>query len=404
MTTRTKLYLALFILLVGFIIYVENSKPKPVNWYPSYAAKHKLPYGTYVVRNELSAVLKVEEIADIRIAPYIYLQDSSKVGTYVFIDQAVNFGEDEFNELLKFVARGNAVFLSTHGANIDTLGLETQKAHTVAFEEKPFFKLFNKNLTRKEFEFDRPLYNTYFTKIDTLNTTALGKTGYFNEVDDRVSEGINFIKLKHGKGHFLIHTFPEAFTNYFVLKNSNRLYTEALLSYIDTSKPILWDNYYKTGKTRIASPMHYLLSSKHLKWAYYIALVGVVFFILFEGKRKQRFIRIIQPLKNQTLTFTRTIANMYYEKSDHKNIAEHKINYLLAYIRTKLYVPTVKINDTFYRYVSSRSGHSQEEVAALFKYVDFVHAQNTITKEQLIKLNSLIENFKTGYNYGGSSK
>lgn len=394
MTAKTKIYLVLFLLVVSGIIYIEATKPKPINWYPSYTGKHKIPYGTYILRNELGSLLGTESIEDIQIAPYVYLQDSTKIGTYIFIDNAINFGEEEFGEILQFVNRGNDVFLSTHGAMIDTLGLETEKAHTVAFEEKPFFKLYNKNLTKKEFEFDRPLYNTYFTKIDTLNTTALGKTGYFNEVDDRVSEGINFIKLKHGKGNFFIHTFPEAFTNYFVLKESNRLYTEAVLSYIDTDKPILWDAYYKTGKSRIASPMYYLLSSKQLKWAYYIALIGVLFFILFEGKRKQRFIRIIEPLTNQTLAFTRTIANMYYEKSEHKNIAEHKITYLLEYIRTKLFVPTDKMNETFYNYVASRSGHSQENVEELFNYVNFVHAQNTINKEQLIKLNTLIENFK----------
>lgn len=395
MTTKTKIYFILLLLVVAGIIAIEATRPKPVNWYPSYSAKHKLPYGTYIVRNELASLLNTDRINNIAIAPYNYLQDTANNGTYIFIDNAVNFGEEEFNELLKFVERGNDIFLSTHGAMIDTLGLKTKKAHTVSFEEKPFFKLYNKNLTTKEFEFDRPLYNTYFTEIDTLNTTVLGKTGYFNEVDERVSEGVNFIKLKHGKGNFLIHTFPEAFTNYFVLKESNRLYTASVLSYINTDKPILWDAYYKTGKSRIASPMHYLLSSKQLKWAYYIALVGVLFFILFEGKRRQRFIRVIEPLKNQTLAFTRTIANMYYEKSAHKNLAEHKITYLLEYIRTKLYVPTDKINDTFYRYVASRSNHSIEDIESLFKYVDFVHAQNTITKEQLIKLNILIENFKS---------
>ena len=394
MTTKTKLYLLLFLLVISGIIYIEAIKPKPINWYPSYSSKHKIPYGTYIVRSELSGLLNTDNIDDVQIAPYIYLQDTTRTGTYVFIDNTINFGTDEFNELLAFVDRGNDVFISTHGANIDTLKLETEKAHTVAFEEKPFFKLYNKNLTAKEFEFDRPLYNTYFKRIDTAKSIALGKTGYFNEVDERVSEGINFVRLSYGKGNFYLHTFPEAFTNYFILKESNRIYTAAVLSYINSDKPILWDAYYKTGKSRISSPMHYLLNTKQLKWAYYCALIGVVFFIFFEGKRKQRFIKIIEPLKNQTLEFTRTIANMYYEKSEHKHIAEHKINYLLEYIRSKLFIPTDRINTAFYNYVASRSGHSLDQVQSLFEYVNYVHQQNTITKEQLIKLNTLIENFK----------
>jgi len=383
----------LFISLVGFIIYVENSKPKPINWFPSYAAKHKIPYGTYIVRNELKNLLGVE-ITDVKIPPYRFLQDTTKTGTYIFINDAVNFGKEEFNELLNFVDRGNDVFLSTHGAKIDTLGLETKNAYTVAYEQKPFFKLYNKNLSTKEFDFDRPLYNTHFKKIDTVKTIVLGKTGFINKDGERISEGINFVKYPYGKGNFFFHTFPEAFTNYYILNSSNREYTTSVLSYIDKSKPIYWDAYYKAGKSKITSPMHYLLSSKHLKWAYYMALIGILFFIIFEGKRKQRFIKVIEPLKNQTLAFTRTIANMYYEKSEHKNVAEHKITYLFEYIRTKLYVPTSTINDPFYRHVSSRSGNSIDDVETLFNYVNFVHIQNTITKEQLIKLNILIEKFK----------
>ena len=385
--------MTLFIILVGFIIYIENSKPKPVNWYPSYAAKHKIPYGTYILRNELKNLVE-SEISDIKIPPYSFLQDTTKTGTYIFINDAVNFGKEEFNKLLNFVDRGNDVFLSTHGVMIDTLGLETKNTYTVAYEQKPFFKLYNRKLSTKEFDFDRPLYNTYFKKIDTLKTIVLGKTGFVNKENERISEGVNFIKHSYGKGNLFLHTFPEAFTNYYILNSVNREYTASVLSYVAKNKPVFWDAYYKTGKSRITSPMHYLLSSKHLKWAYYIALLGVLFFIIFEGKRKQRFIKVIEPLKNQTLAFTRTIANMYYEKSEHKNIAEHKITYLLEYIRTKLHVPTATINDTFYNYVSSRSGTSIENVEALFKYVDFVHSQHTITKEQLIKLNTLIEKFK----------
>ncbi len=373
---------------------MESVKPKPINWFPSYVSKHKIPYGTYVLHNELKSIFSTTQIDEIKIPPYLFLQDSTKLGTYVFIDDAINFGEDEFNKLLQFVKRGNDVFISTHGITIDTLNIETEGIFSTAIEQTPFFKLMNRNLSSKEFNFDREFHNTSFVKIDTASTIVLGKTGYINQNENRVAEGINFVKQPYGKGNLYLHTFPEAFTNYFILKSSNNQYTASVLSYLDDSKPIFLDAYYKTGKSRITSPMHYLLSSKSLKWAYYIALIGIMFFVIFEGKRKQRYIPIITPLKNQTLAFTRTIANMYYEKSEHKNIAEHKISYLLEYIRAKLHVPTVTINDQFYTYVASRSSIDKEKVISLFNYIDQVHLKNTITKEELIKLNTLIEEFK----------
>ena len=131
-----------------------------------------------------------------------------------------------------------------------------------------------------------------------------------------------------------------------------------------------------------------------------MALIGVLFFIIFEGKRKQRSIPIIIPLKNQTLAFTQTIANMFYEKQDHKNIAEFKITYFLEFIRLKLHIPTTTIDETFYKYVALRSGNSYEEVAKLFQYCDEIHLKNNITADELDRLNKMIEKFKNTIQYG----
>lgn len=385
-------------MLILAIVYYEYSKPKPLNWYPSYAKKHKIPYGTFVLRNELSILFPSVEIEDVKIPPYVFLGDSTKQGTYIFIDNAVNFGDAEFMRLLKFVERGNDVFMSTHGAIIDTLNLKTESLLTSNLDEKVFFKMVNKNFPSTEFSFDRGFSNQVFTEIDTLRTTVLGKTGYIDKSGERTEEGINYIKYNFGKGNLFFHTFPELFTNYYLLKENNNKHTSAVLSYIDNSKPIYWDEYYKTGKSKITSPMHFLLSNPSLKWAYYLVLIGVLFFIVFEGKRKQRYIPIITPLKNQTLAFTRTIANMYYEKSEHKNIAEHKISYLLDFIRMKLRIPTNKIDATFYKYVASRSGNSNEDIEKLFDYCNQIHLKNSVTKEELLKLNTLIEDFKNSIN------
>lgn len=394
MDRKTKIYLGLFFALILAIIFYESSKRKPLNWFPSYAKKDKIPYGTYVLRHELATLLNTDEIRDVKIPPFVFLGDSTKTGTYIFIDNAVNFGDAEFKRLMKFVARGNDVFISTHGAVIDTLNLETKRLVTKNLDEKVFFKLINNNFPSTEYSFDRGFLNQVFSKIDTLKTTVLGKTGYIDKSGERTEEGINFINYKFGKGNFYFHTFPELFTNYYLLKDNNNKHTAAVLSYLKTDKPIYWDEYYKTGKSTITSPMHYLLSNPNLKWAYYTVLIGVLFFILFEGKRKQRYIPVITPLKNQTLAFTRTIANMYYEKSEHKNIAEHKISYLLDFIRMKLRIPTNKVDTTFYKYVASRSGNSVEDIEKLFKYCDEIHLKNNVTKEELLKLNTLIEDFK----------
>ncbi|SNR31402.1 DUF4350 domain-containing protein [Lutibacter flavus] len=400
MDKNTKIYIVTFVLLILGYIYLESTKKQPVNWFPSYAAKHKIPYGTFVLEQELKNLFPSTQIKTVDIPPYIYLGDSTRVGTYFFADEALNFGDAEFLRLIEFVERGNDVFISTHGMDIDTLNFETERLVSKNLDEKVFFKLLNKAFKGKECSFDRPFSNQVFTKVDTLNTTILGITGYVNEANQRTEEGINFVKTSFGKGNFYLHTFPEVFTNYNILNAPNEQLAANILSYLREDLPILMDGYYKTGKSRITSPMQYVLGSKHLKWAYYMALIGILFFIVFEGKRKQRSIPIITPLKNQTIAFTRTIANMYFEKQEHKNIAEHQISYLLEFVRTKLHVPTTKMDATFYEYVSSRSGNSYEEVEKLFQFCDEIHLRNQITNEELIRLNKMIEKFKKTIQYG----
>ncbi|MFK5879376.1 MAG: DUF4350 domain-containing protein [Flavobacteriaceae bacterium] len=394
MDKKTKTYLVIFVSLILAIVFYEYSKPIPINWFPSYAKKDKIPLGAFVLRTELDAIFFNAEVKDVKIPPFVFLEDSTIVGTYIFINDQILFDKAEIKRLLNFVEKGNDVFVSSNGHLLDTLNIETEELLTSNLKEKPFFKLINKNFPNIEYSYDRKFRNQVFTKIDTLRTTVLGITGYLDEDDERTEEGVNFIKHQHGKGNFYLHTFPEAFTNYGIL-NVNNLHATNVLSYLKNDGIIYWDEYYKTGKKRISSPLHYLLSSPNLKWAYYTVLIGILLFVIFEGKRKQRFIPIVTPLKNQTLAFSRTIANMYYEKSEHKNIAEHRIDYLLNFIRLKLRIPTYKIDTTFHKYVASRSGKSENEIKILFDYCNQVHIKNTITKEELLKLNTLIEEFKS---------
>ena len=380
--------------MFALIIFMEANKKVPINWFPSYASHHKIPYGTYVFDKEFKKLFKDTEIETINQPPYQFLQDTTRKGTYFFVNGTLNFGKEEFNELLKFVEKGNAVFMSTNGATIDTLGLKTKQLTTNALREHLYYKLLHKKLDTTTYAFDRENSNLVFSEIDTVKTTVLGKLIIKNTDSIEEATGINFIKTKHGKGHFYFHTLPLAFTNYNMLKDTNHQYVASVLSYIDPSKPIFYDAYYKTGKTKITSPMHYILSSDNLRWAYYTALIGVLFFVVFKGKRTQRIIPILTPLKNQTLAFTRTIANMYFEKSAHKDIATHKINYFLEYIRTQLHISTTTINDEFYTFVALRSENSEEVVRQLFKKIETIQSLEAISKEQLIALNTVITHFK----------
>ena len=248
MNKRLKIYFSIFIAMFAIIVFMEANKKKPINWFPSYAAKDKSLYGGFILAKEFKTLFNTTEIQTIKKPPYQFLKDTTKTGTYFFVNGILNFGEEEFDELLKFVARGNAVFMSTNGANIVKLNLETKQLATNVFKEQSYYKLLNKNLDTTTYSFDKKSSNMVFSKIDTLKTIALGKLIIKNSEEEQEAEGINFIKYKHGKGQFYFHTFPLAFTNYGLLKDTNHQYIASVLSYIDVNKPIFYDAYYNRAR------------------------------------------------------------------------------------------------------------------------------------------------------------
>ncbi|MFK5889974.1 MAG: DUF4350 domain-containing protein [Flavobacteriaceae bacterium] len=400
MSRQNKIYLFLLFASIVLVVLNELQKPKPINWFESYVAQHKIPYGTYVLYNELSDLFPKSEIKKVQTPPYLFLKDSTKTGAYILIDKGFNISKVELNRFLKFVARGNQVLMVTHGINIDTLNLETKLLRSTALDEFPFFTLANRVFRNKEYRFDRAFDNFVFKKVDTLATTVLGKTGFVNQDGERVANGVNFISYKYGKGQFLFSTYPEAFINYTLLKSPNQEYAASVLSYLKNPKTIYWDAYYKSGKSQIASPLYYVLSQKSLKYAYYILLLGALVFVLFGGKRVQRIIPIIKPLQNQTLAFTRTIAGMYYKKEAHKTMATHKIRYILTLIRQKYQLNTDIYKKDFTQQLALKVGKRLEETEKIVNYIKYIETQDKVTKEELVTLNAYLNSLIKTSKYG----
>jgi hypothetical protein len=391
------LYLGIAILTLAAFMLLQYSKPKEINWFPSYVASHKIPYGT-VVFNTVIESLFPNQLQQVYSPPFEFInQNDSITGSYVFINDDIRFNKEELNSLLDWTGKGNTLFIASKNfeeALMDTLGLDTTNSY-IGFEtsQKQIHILLNPSIKLKDsVNFNRGTSTPYFSKIDTMKTTALGQVAVI--IDKVENLHLNVVMHPFGEGSIILSTFPEAFTNYFMLKDKNKDYTAGLLSYLDDSRPIYLDNHYKSGKSFYTSPMYIFLNTKELKWAYYIALFGALIYVIFEGKRKQRAIPVVTPLPNRTMAFTRTISDMYYVQSDQKSIAEHKINYFIDWLRTHYYLNNISQEDEFYAIIASRSGHSLDFVTKVFSFMERVRNSNHLTDDDLIQLNSLLQKFK----------
>ncbi|WP_053992316.1 DUF4350 domain-containing protein [Mangrovimonas sp. TPBH4] len=403
MNKKGKIYIVLAVFTLLSIVALEATKPKELNWFPSYAKHHKIPLGTYVFYEQLERLFSESQLINVDRPPFEYLENTpDSIGSYVFINNEINFGQSELDRLLDWTSKGNTLFVAASVLEqqlLDTLKLET--SHLSQFDGFGFdyeLQLKNKVLDTSKVSFnneDAKGLLAYFSSIDTLNSKIVGVIGKMNSSDSLSVAHPNIIKTPFGEGTVIVSLFPQAFTNYFMLTPPNQQYTAGLMSYLNEEQPIYLDEYYKSGKIFYSSPLYLMLNNKHLKWAYYIMLIGVLFYIVFESKRKQRAIPIVTPLRNQTLDFTRTIANMYFEKGNHHDIALHKIQHFMDYIRTQLYLSTETVNTEFINNLAARSNNSIEATKTLFNTIESISNTPNITATELETLNNSIETFKS---------
>ena len=385
------------IIIAGFL-FVEYNKPKDINWYPSYVSRHKIPYGTRVFKT-LATEQWGDRLRETYSPPFDLLQNEEFEGTFLFVNSRVNFGDAENNIILDWVSQGNRLFISANNFDyflLDTLGVVTQRLFDHESLEPTFeYALLNDKSTQNKVTWNRDYSKGFFHKIDSTTTRTLGTVNVVNDSSGVSEARVNFIRSRFGKGEILLHLAPEAFTNYFLLNDKDHLdYTAQVASYLNTEDALYLDAYYKRGKTVEVSPMRIFLDTTEFKWAYYLTLIGALLYIVFQGRRKQRAIPVIPPLKNQSLNFTRTIGDMYYEGSQRKSIASHKIEFFLEYIRTQFYLPTEKIDSNFIKQLAARSQHTPQQIEQLFQFLQNVQEADSLSDPILEQLENRIQNFK----------
>ncbi len=390
---RSKRVLWVFgIALLGIVI-TELVRPKPIDWRASYISTDKIPFGGLVLFEEATSLFKNDEIEKIDKDPYEFLTDSTYAqnSAYIFINDEIFFDERQTDEILKYVENGNTVFIASRSIGYilrDSLGIESTANYNILEEEiRPQF--FSPSLKQDSLPaFKKGVFKASFIEIDTLNTTALG---YYENAESVLGD-LNYVKVNFGKGQFLLHNLPEAFSNYYLLKG-NEQYAANVLSYIDADK-IYWDEYLKSGRKVVTSPMRFVLDQAPLTWAYYVLIGGLLIFVLFKGKREQRIVEVIEPLENTSVEFTKTIGDLYFQHKDYSNIIAKKITYFMETLRSKYYLNTNEITEDFIKKLALKSGNTLEKTQKLMHLIKHLKEKSVHSEADLLELNKQIEAFR----------
>jgi hypothetical protein len=387
-------YIVYLSIAFGLFVAVKLMEPKQYDWNPTYAAEDKNPFGGYIL-NELITDLFKDKKVDVSNLTVYELKDSLKPGdNLIILAHYFRTDKEDTQVMLDHVEKGGHVFIgaeSFYGKLSDTLkldtydylfhaGLQNQRRDT------SYLSFANGRLdSSHHYQFKRDNIHNYFGSFDTTRTTIIAKNDRHQPVT---------IRIRWGKGSFIFTCAPLAFSNIYALRRDNHEFLAITLSHLPEAN-VKWTEYYSVGRLEASTPLRFILTHPPLAWAYYVTVLALLLFMIFEAKRKQRIIPIIPPLQNTSLEFIGTIGNLYYQRSDHKNIAEKKILFFLEMVRSRYLLSPAVNADTFVSQLARKTGKAEETVRRLFMQIDLIRGKASITKEELIELNKTIEAFTT---------
>ena len=440
MDKTVKIAIALVVLLIVTTIVIDANKPKPIDWNPTYRIHDKIPFGLYVFNQEIDKLLKKDTITRITNSAFEYFNydeyldsdyqynsdeeiivdtltqpdtiqtDSVAIeeeiyntthdsvtfneeeetyyaytGSLLSISESYNIDDNSTEELLRFAASGNAVFIASKDFSKmlqDSLHFNTNSE--MMLKDSTQVWLANKNFKNTKYTLNTGASNTFFQKIDTLKTTVLG---YHKNNKKNV---VNFVKIPYKKGFFYLNTQPAFFTNYHLLKNNHHTYVENVMSYLPSGQ-LYW--LVKTPYDEASnSIMRYVLNQPALKWAWYLLLLGLIIFIIFNAKRKQRIVPILMPLPNTTVDFTKTIGNLYYQEGNHQNLIDKKIIYFLEKIRSEYHIDTTVLDEKFIEKLHQKTGKNIADITTVVRLINYQRkSYNQSIESDLIDINNAME-------------
>ncbi len=398
MKLKEWIYIGIIVIAFAFLVISEYNKKEPIDWSITLSNKEKQPFGAYASLELFKDMFN--EVTVTRVPIYNQLTETSQnTGSYVFIEQNYSISKLDLDYLLDFVYEGNNVFIAAEYISqnlLDSLKVEAKQLSFVEVSDSSKVgvdmvgknKLFLTNDKSKLYDMPKNRSLLYFSKFDVLDTKTLGMV----EGQDL----IDFIRVEYGDGYFYLNANPVAFSNYYVLNKQTNEYAFTALSYLPKNELLIWDEYDKQGRIGETSSLRGILSYPALRWALYLALIGIIIFVIFEGKRRQRIIPIIKPLPNQTLDFVKVIGNLYFNKRNNTDIAIKRSTYLLEFIRNRYYEQTNVLDDEFIQRIIEKTGCEPTLVKQLMVAIIKLKEQDNrdwMSDGDLSKLNNLIEGF-----------
>ena len=440
----------LFAMLVLFVLFclLQVNLPKKFVWSPTFSHVDKQPLGCFVFDSVLTQSLP----NGYHVTKKTFFQldqehAKEKISVLMVVDQH-NLKQLDVKYLCNIARRGGKVMVVASssfddGRNADTVVVdELERTFKVKIEDGLYFSLrgilsglkahdndmydtiyWNNRETMYAAQSYRMFYNmvggTLFVdsvpKVKRLAYT-LSTAGYDYKLDslyvgdftrfdtivdekERIERIDTFaikkvptaVSVPYGKGEVIFVSSPLLFTNYGMLEGNTFVYIFRLMSYLADLPVYRTEAYVKTDAMLVAeqSPFREFIKRPPLRWALYLALLGVVLFMIFTARRRQRVIPIISKPANRSLEFIQLIGTLYYQRKDHVDLVRKKFKLFAEELRKTAGVDISDVNtdDREYLLLAEKTGMNSDRLKKVIRQIRLVlHSEGNISVEEMRSL------------------
>lgn len=447
MKSSRNFLLAMLVLFVLFCL-LQVNLPKKFVWSPTFSHVDKQPLGCFVFDSILAQSLP----NGYHVTKKTFFQldqehAKEKISVLMVVDQQ-NLKQLDVKYLCNIARRGGKVMVVASGSfddgrNADTVVVdELERTFKVRIEDGTYFSLrgilaglkahdndmydtiyWNNRETMYAAQSYRMFYNmvggTLFVdsvpKVKRLAYT-LSTAGYdykhdslyvgdFTRFDTIVDEKERIeridtfaikkvpaaVSVPYGKGEVIFVSSPLLFTNYGMLEGNTSVYIFRLMSYLADLPVYRTEAYVKTDAMLVAeqSPFREFIKRPPLRWALYLALLGVVLFMIFTARRRQRVIPIMSKPANRSLEFIKLIGTLYYQRKDHVNLVRKKFKLFAEELRKTAGVDISDVNtdDSEYLLLAEKTGMNSDRLKKVIRQIRLaLHSEGNISVEEMRSL------------------
>lgn len=440
----------LFAMLVLFVLFclLQVNLPKKFVWSPTFSHVDKQPFGCFVFDSVLTqslpngyhvtkktffqldqehakekiSVLMVVDQQDLKQLDVKYLCNIARRGGKVMVVASSSFDDgrnadtvvvDELERTFKvkiedglyFSLRGILSGLKAHDNDMyDTIywnNRETMYAAqsyrmfynmvggTLFVDSVPKVKRLAYTLSTAGYDYKHDsLYVGDFTSFDTI----VDEKERIERIDTFAIKKVpTAVSVPYGKGEVIFVSSPLLFTNYGMLEGNTSVYIFRLMSYLADLPVYRTEAYIKTDAMLVAeqSPFREFIKRPPLRWALYLALLGVVLFMIFTARRRQRVIPIMSKPANRSLEFIQLIGTLYYQRKDHVDLVRKKFKLFAEELRKTAGVDISDVNtdDREYLLLAEKTGMNSDRLKKVIRQIRLVlHSEGNISVEEMRSL------------------